>query len=242
MTIATQAHNIATADGPMRLYEARPNGAPKGGAIVVMEAFGVNDHIEDVARRTAAAGYHAVAPDFFHRSGGGYAAYDDFPKVMEYFKAVTDEGILADVDAAIAHLNGAGIANNKIAIFGFCFGGRVTFLASARRALGAGITYYGGGIAKPGGLAGLPALIDDAATMKTPWMGHFGDLDSGIPVDDVEALRAAMAAKSPVPWELHRYADADHGFHCEGRPNVYNEAVAKIAWDRTLAFMAQHVG
>ena len=96
-------HTLHTVDGPMRLYEATPDGAAKGAIIVVMEAFGVNDHIEDVTRRAAAAGYHAVAPDFFHRAGGGVAAYDDFGTVMSLFAGMSDDTILVDVDATLAH-------------------------------------------------------------------------------------------------------------------------------------------
>lgn len=241
MTISTYAHNIETPEGAMRIYEARPSAAPKGGAIVVMEAFGVNDHIEDVARRTAALGYHAIAPDFFHRTGGGYAGYDEFPKIMEFFKGVSDDGILVDIDATLAHFKTNGINAKNVAIFGFCFGGRVAFLAGARRELGAAITYYGGGIVASRGPLSFPSLIDDVPTMKTPWMGHFGDKDQGIPVEDVEALRDALAKSAPVPFELHRYADADHGFHCEGRPNVFHAEVAAQAWSRTTDFIARHI-
>ena len=94
----------------------------------------MNDHIQDVTRRCAAAGYHAVAPALFHRAGGGTAPYDDFAQVMPLFAGVTDDGVLADVDATIAHLEGAGFAPARIGIVGFCFGGRVTFLVAARRA------------------------------------------------------------------------------------------------------------
>lgn len=231
---------LDTSDGPMRLYEATPDGTAKRSLIVVMEAFGVNEHIEEVTRRAAAAGYHAVAPDFFHRSGGGTAAYDDFGTVMAKFAGVSDDGILVDVDAALEHLRAAGFTNDKIAITGFCFGGRVTFLTAARRALGAAVTFYGGGIVRAGGLP-FPSLIDEAATLKTPWLGLFGDLDKGIPVEDVEQLRAALEAAKPVDFEIVRYADADHGFHCEARPAVYNEAAATDGWARALAWFDAHL-
>lgn len=224
----------------MRLYEAVPDGPAKGAVIVIMEAFGVNDHIEDVTRRAAAAGYHAVAPDLFHRAGGGSAPYDDFGKVMALFQGVNADGVLVDVDATLAHLRAAGFADGQVGITGFCFGGWVTFLVAARRALGAASTFYGGGIVSPGGLP-FPALFDETATLKTPWQGHFGDKDAMIPVDDVEKLRAELARTNPVPHEVYRY-EADHGFHCEGRPAVYDEAAAATAWGRTLDWFAAHVG
>lgn len=238
--MATADHTRMTSDGPMRIYEATPDGAAKGALIVVMEAFGVNDHIEDVTRRAAAAGYHAVAPDFFHRAGGGTAAYDDFGTVMAKFAGMTDEAILVDVDAALDHLREAGFADDKIAITGFCFGGRVTFLAAARRTLGAAVTFYGGGIVSAGGLP-FPSLVEEAATLKTPWLGLFGDLDKGIPVEDVELLRDALEAAKPVDFDIVRYADADHGFHCEGRPAVYNEAAAADGWARAIAWIDSHL-
>ena len=94
----------------MEIYEATPDGEPRGAVIVVQEAFGVNDHIQDVTRRFAAAGYHAVAPAFFHRAGGGTAPYDDFAKVMPLFEGVTDDGISSPTSTPrIAHLEDAGL-------------------------------------------------------------------------------------------------------------------------------------
>jgi carboxymethylenebutenolidase len=236
----TGEHVIDTADGPMRLYEARPDGDPRGAVIVIMEAFGVNDHIEDVTRRAADAGYLAVAPDLFHRAGGGTASYDDFATVMQLFVGLTDTGILADVDAALGHLAAAGIGPERTGIVGFCFGGRVTFLVAARRALGAGVGFYGGGIVSAGALP-FPPLVDEAPSVQTPWLGLFGDRDGMIPVDDTERLRGELAAAA-VPTEIVRYPDADHGFHCDGRPAVFDEAAARDAWDRTLGWFATHLG
>lgn len=139
---------ISTPDGPMRVYTATPEGEPRGAVIVIQEAFGVNSHIEDVTRRVAAAGYDAVAPDLFHRSGpGAVVEYGKFEKVLDYFgKIAGDDTILADVDAAIDHLHGEGYTDERIGIVGFCFGGRVSFLVALRRALGAAVGFYGGGI------------------------------------------------------------------------------------------------
>src|SRR6478752_5768679 len=107
--MSTQTIELSTADGPMDVFEAVPDGAqPKAAIIVIQEAFGVNDHIEDVARRFADQGYHAVAPAIFHRAGGGTAPYDDFSKVMPLFEGISDDGILADVDATVAHLEAQG--------------------------------------------------------------------------------------------------------------------------------------
>ncbi len=187
-SISGQDHTVDTADGPMRLYEAKPPGEARGSLVVIQEAFGVNPHIEDVTRRAAAAGYHAVAPDFFHRSGpGAVVEYGKFEQVMEYFQALgSDDSILVDVDAALAHLRAAGFADDKIGAVGFCFGGRVSFLVAVRRALGACVGFYGGGIVT-GRFPQFPALVSEVASLQTPWLGLFGDQDGSIPVEDVEA-------------------------------------------------------
>jgi carboxymethylenebutenolidase len=224
---------VDTPDGPMALHEAVPQGHARGGVIVVQEAFGVNDHIMDVTRRFAAEGYHSVAPHIFHRAGGGVAPYDDWSKVLPMFEGLTDDGILVDVDAAASHLRTQGLADPQVGIVGFCFGGRVSFLVAAERALGAAVGFYGGGLVT-GRSPQFPALIDRASRLKTPWLGLFGDRDKSIPVDDVEALRTALT-EAPVDSEVVRYADAEHGFHCDVRPAFDAEAAAD-AWNRTLAW------
>jgi carboxymethylenebutenolidase len=229
---------LPTPDGSMDVYEAYPDGEPKGAVIVIQEAFGVNDHIQDVTRRFAAAGYTAVAPALFHRAGGGTAPYDDFTQVMPLFEGISDDGILVDVDATVAHLEAQGFAPSRIGIVGFCFGGRVTFLTAARRRLGAAVGFYGGGIVSSSPL-GLPALIGEAADLQTPWLGLFGDLDKGIPIDDVEVLRGALG-DADVVADIVRYADAEHGFHCDAR-DAYHQESAVDAWSRTLDWLATHL-
>jgi carboxymethylenebutenolidase len=229
---------LTAADGPMECYEVAPDGDPRGAVIVIQEAFGVNDHIQDVTRRAAAAGYLAVAPAVFHRAGGGTAPYDDFSQVMPLFEGLSDDGILTDVDATLEHLAGLGFTPDRVGIVGFCFGGRVTFLVAARRPLGAAVGFYGGGIATSGFLP-FPALIDESTNLQTPWLGLFGDLDQSIPVEGVEELRGALT-RAPVAAEVVRYEDAEHGFHCDARPS-YHEAAAKDAWARALDWFSTHI-
>ncbi len=238
--ITTDDVTVETADGPMRLYEAVPAGEARGAIVVVQEAFGVNPHIEDVTRRAAAAGYHAVAPDFFHRSGpGAVVEYGKFEKVMEYFQALgSDAAILADVDAALTYLRAAGFTDGRIGVVGFCFGGRVSFLVALRYALGAAVGFYGGGIVT-GRFPQFPALVGEAANLQTPWLGLFGDQDGSIPVDDVEQLRGALQ-EAAVDTEIVRYADAGHGFHCDQRPD-YRADDAADAWGRTLDWFGSHL-
>mgnify|MGYP006295539201 FL=1 len=214
----------------------KPQGAPKGGIIVVQEAFGVNSHIEDLCDRIAAAGFVAVAPHLFHRTGDPVFAYDQFPEIIKHIEAMTMDGVYEDVDASIAALNAAGIKNTSIGIVGFCMGGTVTLHVCATREIGAGVGFYGGGIR---GRWFFPSQLEAAPHLKAPWLGLYGDHDASIPVDDVEELRVALRSAS-VPTEIVRYADADHGFNCEERASYHAES-AKDAWSRMHEWIADHL-
>jgi carboxymethylenebutenolidase len=225
--------NLDTSDGPMPTYQAQPDGETRGGIVVIQEAFGVTRHIEEVAERLAAVGWHAIAPALFHREGSPVFDYDDLESVMPTIKGLSAAGIRADVDAAFAYLREAGWPSGQQGIVGFCMGGGVTFDAAVEHAVGAAVTFYGGGITES--RLGYPAQVERAGRLQTPWLGLYGDLDKGIPSEEVETLRAAVAA-APVPTEVVRYADADHGFHCNDRPAVYNASAAADAWSRALAW------
>jgi carboxymethylenebutenolidase len=225
-----QTLKVESSGGSMGLYEAEPAGAARGAIIVLQEAFGVNGHIEDVTGRFAAEGYRAVAPHLFHRSGDPVIEYEDMQTVVEHIMQVSADGLEADLDATLGYLADAGFAPPSVGVVGFCMGGSVSFLAAARRPLGAAVTFYGGGVAE--GRFGMPALVELAPQLQTPWLGLFGDQDQTIPVDQVEALRIA-AASAPVATEIVRYADAEHGFHCDARSS-YHEASAKEAWALAL--------
>ena len=228
---------LSTHDGDMGLYEAEPDGEARGGIVVIQEAFGVNAHIEDVTQRFAAEGYRAVAPHVFHRTGDPVIAYDDFEKIMPNFAALSEKAILDDVDAALEYLEGTGLPLARVGVVGFCMGGTVAFLVSVRRPVGAGVTFYGGGISQ--GRLGMESQLDMAGALQAPWLGLYGDKDQGIPIGDVEALRTAVA-KADVDAEVVRYADADHGFHCDARAS-YHQPSATDAWGRTLAWFARYL-
>jgi len=229
--------SVTTTGGDMTLYEAEPKGVARGAVLVIQEAFGVNDHIQDVTRRFAAAGYRAVAPHLFHRSGDPILDYGDIAKVMPHMQALSESGLLADLDATLAHLAEAGFSEQRIGVVGFCMGGSVTLLAAVRRSFGAAVTFYGGGIAE--GRFGMAPLVDLAPELQTPWLGLFGDLDQGIPVEQVEALRES-ASRAAVPTQVVRYPDAGHGFHCDARDS-YHEPSAKDAWPRTIEWFETHL-
>jgi carboxymethylenebutenolidase len=234
----TDTITLQTPDGPMDCFEAIPDGA-RAAIVVIQEAFGVNEHIRDVATRFANEGYHAIAPALFHRAGGGTAPYDDFSKVLPLMEGMTDDGVLTDVDATLAHLREAGFAPERTGIVGFCMGGRVTFLVALRRALGAGVGFYGGGIVTPR-RPQQARLVDDVVDLQTPWLGLFGDEDQSIPVEDVETLRAALDAEAKPDHEVVRYAGAQHGFFCDLRPS-YDKDAAADAWDRTLRWFREYL-
>jgi carboxymethylenebutenolidase len=220
---------------PLSVHE--PTGPPRGGIVVVQEAFGVNAHIEDVAGRFAAEGWLAVAPHLFHRTGDPQLPYDDYPGVRPHTGALTAEGVLDDVDEALAHLDRAGIERARTGIVGFCMGGTVALVTAVHRDVGAAVSFYGGGVGE--GRFGFRPLAEEAAELRAPWLGLYGDLDKGIPPADVERLRAAAAA-SGQPTEVVRYPDAGHGFHCDPRP-AYHPASAHDAWTRTLDWFDRYL-
>jgi carboxymethylenebutenolidase len=236
-TLVAKRVMLSTADGEMAVYDAEPDSEARSAIVVVQEAFGVNAHIEDVTRRVASAGYRAVSPHLFHRTGDPVFEYGDFEGLMPHMRALTNEGLLADLNATLGYLSDAGYQLPAVGIVGFCMGGSVAFLAAASYELGAAVTFYGGGITE--GRFGMPPLVDLAHDLKTPWLGAFGDHDQGIPVEQVESLRQAVAAAS-VPTEIVRYPEAGHGFHCDRREDYHDDS-AKDAWRRALEWFDRYL-
>ena len=250
--MSARQSTVETPDGPMDLLVASPegtvpngsvpngsvpNGSVRGGVVVIQEAFGLTGHIRRVTEALAEAGYLAVAPALFHRSAEQVFGYDDYDRLIPVILTLTAEGITSDVDTAIAELTRHGLEPDSIAIMGFCLGGTVTLATAARRRLAAAVTFYGGGVTE--GRFGLEPGLEYGSRLLTPWLGLYGDLDEHIPVDEVERLREVTAACA-VPTEVVRYADADHGFHCDERSSFHPESSAD-AWRRTLAFLDEHI-
>jgi carboxymethylenebutenolidase len=215
---------LLAADGNrLSAYLVKPEGTPRGAVVVAQEIFGVNSHIRRVAEQYAAAGYVAIAPALFDRQKKGVElGYDaaGLQAGMELMAHATNEGVLADLAAAIAAVRHAG----RVGMVGYCWGGRVTWLAGCRTDIDAGVAYYGGGIAQS---------LDE--TPRCPMMLHFGERDSYIPAADVEKIRQAFPAGT-----YHLYP-AGHGFNCSERSD-FHPAAAHLAFDRTLDFLRQHVG
>jgi carboxymethylenebutenolidase len=231
---------IPTPDGPMGAFSSHPSGDAAGAVIVVQEAFGLTEHIGVVCDRLAEAGYRAVAPAIFHRSAdpAPVIAYDDIPSVFPVIQELTSAGIATDLAACVALLRSEGFGPGSVGITGFCMGGSITLVACTEAEVDCGVTYYGGGLGAS--RFGYPPLIELADKLRVPWMGHYGDLDQGIPVAEVEELREATTA-AQVDATIWRYDQADHGFNCEDRPAVFNAEAAETAWRRTLEFFAAHL-
>ncbi|HEY5092182.1 MAG TPA: dienelactone hydrolase family protein [Acidimicrobiales bacterium] len=227
--------------------EPRPGGFPlyasgqtesKRAVIVVQEAFGVNDHIRSVADRLSDEGFLAVAPQLFHRDGSPEVPYDDFKQAMPLMTSLTKVGLTNDLNATTDFLATLGFKPANIAVVGFCMGGTVSFYAATLGTVGAAASFYGGGLAT--GRFGFPPLIELAPELKCPWLGLYGDLDQSIPPEQVEELRGVTDGLS-VTTEIVRYPEGQHGFHCDARPDAYNEAAAINAYERTLDFFAEHL-
>ncbi len=229
---------LATSDGDMPTYLASAAGEPRGGVVLVQEAFGLTEHILRCCDRLAEAGWTTAAPALFHRLGSPVFAYDDFANMRPAMAELTAEGIAADVDDTLVLLEREGFAASQCGIVGFCMGGSVATATAARRPIGAAVSFYGGGLGA--GRFGYPALVELGPSLQTPWLGLYGDLDQGISVDEVEAMRGA-AKQAARPTEVVRYPDADHGFNCEDRPAVYNPDAAADGWRRMLEWFARHI-
>ena len=221
--------DLKAADGfVFPAYVAQPAGAPKGGIVVIQEIFGVNSHIRSVADGYAAQGYLAVAPATFHRVKPGVDlgySPDDMGAGMALkaaVEALPSPGVMQDIQAAIQHAAQAG----KVGVVGYCWGGLLTWRAACTlEGLSAAVPYYGGGVTTPDEVARVP---------KVPVMAHFGDQDHWISLESVEAFKRAHP-----DVEVHVY-HANHGFNCDQRAS-YDEASAKLARDRTLAFFGKHL-
>jgi carboxymethylenebutenolidase len=228
---------VPAGTGTMDIYVAEAHTDARGAVIVLQEAFGVNDHIRNICHRFAAAGYVAVAPHLFHRSGDPELGYEDMQEVMLHIMQLEADNLETDLEATFTLLASMGFEGRQVAVVGFCMGGSISFIAGCYWELGAAVTFYGGGIAQ--GRFGLPPLFDIAPTLKTPWLGLFGDLDTSIPVVEVEGLREVTAGAVP-DTDVVRYPEANHGFHCDARAS-YHEASATDGWRRTLEWLDGHL-
>ncbi|MDG3006826.1 dienelactone hydrolase family protein [Paludisphaera mucosa] len=230
---------IPTADGKIPGYRALPTGAgPFPVVLVVQEIFGVHEHIKDICRRLAKLGYYAIAPELYFRQGDVSQTKDFREIIGKVVSKVPDAQVMSDLDAAVALAKGSKGDVSKLAITGFCWGGRIVWLYSAHNPdLKAGVAWYGRVVGDKDDLHPKNP-IDVAADLKAPVLGLYGEADAGIPVASLDQLReAAKAGKTEV--EIHVYPGAPHAFNADYRPS-YRKAEAENGWRRLLDWFQKH--
>jgi carboxymethylenebutenolidase len=231
---------IPVKDGEIPAYRAMPaGGGPFPVALVVQEIFGVHEHIKDLCRRLAKSGYLAVAPELYARQGDVSRMKDIQEILSTVVSKVPDAQVMGDLDAAAAWAAGTGEGDiSRLAVTGFCWGGRITWLYAAHNPkVKAGAAWYGRLVGQTGDLA--PANpIDLASALTVPVLGLYGGADQGIPLDTVEKMRGALAAGKSGS-EIVVYREAPHGFNADYRPS-YRKDAATDGWTRMLAWFKRN--
>ena len=234
--LVTRMVELSAADRKIPGYLARPAGPGRHPVVIVIsEIFGLHEYIRDTCRRLAKAGYVALAPDFFVRAGDP-STMTDFPAILKIVATASDAQVTGDIRAALAYLKGQPFADlNRVAITGFCWGGNVVWEACAR------LPDFKAGVAWYGRLAGDHAAespenrtpIALAGDLQAPVLGLYAEKDSGIPLADVDKMKAALAAAGKTDSSIVVYPGAQHGFHADYRPS-YSKPAAEDGWARML--------
>ena len=230
--------SIPVGEFKMPAYRAAPmNKANAPLVLVVSEVFGVHEHIADVARRFAKAGYFALAPELFVRQGDA-GSYGEIAKlVAEVINKVPDAQVMGDLDASVAWAETQGADVGRLGVTGFCWGGRITWLYAAHNpGVKAGVAWYGRLTGATNALQPKHPL-DVAGAIQGPVLGLYGGQDPGIPLDGVEKLTRALGAGGVAARKssVVVYPDAPHAFHADYRPS-YRQAAAEDGWQRCLAW------
>lgn len=225
---------LNVSDGtPMQAFVVKPGEKPKTGILVFQEAFGVNGHIKNIARKIAQEGYLAVAPELFHRSltAGGTLSYptnNDWSYILPHINGITREGALADYQAAYDWLKEE-LKSDSIGCIGFCMGGSSSFIANSLLPLKAAVSYYGSRIMQN---------FDLAPEQKGPLLLLWGGKDQSSPPEKLAELAKALTGKNYVQAV---FSEAAHAFNCDERPSYHPDSAA-MAWGMTLAFFKSHLG
>ncbi|HEX3660975.1 MAG TPA: dienelactone hydrolase family protein [Acidobacteriaceae bacterium] len=218
---------LRAADGfELDAYVARPEGTPVAGLVVVQEAFGVNHHIREVTDEWAKDGFLAVAPALFDRVQRGVElgyGQETLQQAMGLIRQGNTDDRVMDVAAALDYVRRE--TGKKVGVIGYCLGGSMAWLAATRLNPDAAVGYYGSMIAQYGGEA-----------LHAPVMLHFGQEDTHIPKDQIDAKVAAAHPEVPIYW----YAGAGHGFNTSDRQS-YNPEAARLARERSLAFLKKNL-
>ena len=231
---------IPVRDGSIPAYRALPaSGGPFPTVLVVQEIFGVHEHIKDICRRFAKAGYFAVAPEMYARQGDVSKLTDIQDIINKVVMKVPDEQVMSDLDAAVAWAKSTGKADtSKLGITGFCWGGRIVWLYAAHNPnLKAGVAWYGR-LVGPTDANHPKNPIDLVKSLKAPVLGLYGGADQGIPLASVEQMRKALKEAGSTD-EIVVYPDTPHGFNADYRPS-YRKEQAEDGWKRLLAFFKKN--
>ncbi|MBI3861824.1 MAG: dienelactone hydrolase family protein [Planctomycetia bacterium] len=232
---------IPVKDGEIPGYRAMPaSGGPFPVVLVVQEIFGVHEHIKDICRRLAKLGYFAVAPELYSRQGD--VSKFTLAQIQEIFKivqTVPDAQVISDLDAAVEFARKSGKGDTaKLAVTGFCWGGRIVWLYSAHnKNLKAGVAWYGRLVGDKDDLHPKHP-VDVAKSLNAPVLGLYGGADQGIPVSTVETMRAELKDAKPAS-EIHVYPDTPHAFYADYRPS-YRKEQADDGWKRLQEWLKKH--
>ncbi len=239
----SQAVTITVDGSPMPAYLARPDGDdPRPAVIVLQEIFGVNREVKRITDLVAAAGYVGLAVNYYHRTDPDLNEPYTAEGLQNGFAAaggVTKATLRADIKAAIEWLNAqAYVHRNRIATWGFCFGGTVAFVTATLDGLCGAICFYGGNIAQalPDGEA---APIGEAAAIQTPLLLAFGGKDEYIPAEAIEKIREALTAAGKN-FRIQVYPDQGHAFFRDSIDAFDSSADIADAWDLVQAFLTDH--
>ncbi len=211
--------------------------------IIASEIFGVHEHIADIARRFAKLGYMAIAPEFFTRAGDPTSLGTVAEIMSEIVSKTPDKQVMSDISAALKWAGENGGDTVRVGVTGFCWGGRITWLACANLPeVKAGVAWYGRLVGDKS--ENFPAHpVDLAESLKAPVLGLYGGKDTGIPLDTVEQMKQALYKASSNPAAAKSqfviYPDAPHAFHADYRA-TYQEGPAKNGWDQCIKWFKQH--
>lgn len=231
---------VPVADGSIPAYRAMPDtGGPFATVLVVQEIFGVHEHIQDICRRLAKLGFFAIAPALYARQGDPAKISDIKELIAKIVSKVPDAEVMSDLDATAAYAKSTGKADTaRLAVTGFCWGGRITWLYAAHNPdLKAAVAWYGP-IDRPRTALQPKYPIDLASQLKCPVLGLYGGADQSIPPADVGRMMAACKTAGKT-CEAKIYPDAPHGFNADYRPSYRPEA-AKDGWARMQAWFKEH--
>jgi carboxymethylenebutenolidase len=242
--LITSDEMIPQVDAPLPAYVARPNAKGRFPVVIVVsEVFGIHEYIRDTCRRLAKLGYVAIAPAFFHRAGDP-APLKDFKAIQKIVETASYAQVQGDIAATLAWAKDQSFADRRSGIIGFCWGGAAVWMALAQfKEFRVGVAWYGR-LTRPvtGQFLGnedRPWPLDVVADLKAPVLGLYAGKDKGIPLSDIDAMKAALKANRKRGSDIIVYPEAQHGFHADYR-ETYDAAAATDGWQRMLAHLASN--